>query len=67
LDDDGKTPILMDFGSASRARIMIRNRRQALEEQDRAAEQCTISYRAPELFDIKTSTMLDERVDIWVS
>lgn len=24
-------------------------------------------YRAPELFDVKTGRMLDEKVDIWVS
>lgn len=24
-------------------------------------------YRAPELFDVKTGKMLDEKVDIWVS
>lgn len=25
-----------------------------------------MSYRAPELFDVKTGQMLDETVDIWV-
>ena len=25
-----------------------------------------MTYRAPELFDVKTGTMLDEKVDIWV-
>lgn len=34
--------------------------------QDIAAEQSTMPYRAPELFDVKTGTTLDEKVDIWV-
>jgi serine/threonine kinase 16 len=34
--------------------------------QDLAAEQSSMPYRAPELFDVKTGTTLDEKVDIWV-
>ncbi|EJD06924.1 other/NAK protein kinase [Fomitiporia mediterranea MF3/22] len=62
--DDG-SPILMDFGSAIRARIKIETRQQALLQQDIAAEQSTMAYRAPELFDVKTGVTLDEKVDIW--
>lgn len=65
IDDNGE-PILMDFGSTIRARIPIRSRQQALMQQDLAAEQSTMPYRAPELFDVKTDTVLDEKVDIWV-
>lgn len=65
IADDGETPILMDFGSACPARIHIENRQEALSQQDLAAEQCTMPYRAPELFDVKTGTTLDEKVDIW--
>ena len=64
--DDG-TPILMDFGSTVKARIKIENRQQALLQQDIAAEQSTMAYRAPELFDVKTGRALDEKVDIWLS
>ncbi|KAG6333022.1 hypothetical protein ID866_6066 [Astraeus odoratus] len=64
LADDG-TPILMDFGSAVKARIAIETRSQALLQQDIAAEQSTMAYRAPELFDVKTGITLDEKVDIW--
>ncbi|KAF7312489.1 Pkinase-domain-containing protein [Mycena indigotica] len=64
IADDG-APILMDFGSAIKARIPIQNRSQALVQQDVAAEQSTMSYRAPELYDVKTDTTLDEKVDIW--
>ncbi|KAI8139518.1 other/NAK protein kinase [Fennellomyces sp. T-0311] len=65
LSDDGETPILMDFGSACRARVEIHNRQEALKQQDLAAEHCTMPFRAPELFDVKTETTLDEKVDIW--
>ncbi|KAH9987311.1 other/NAK protein kinase [Russula compacta] len=63
--DDGATPILMDLGSCMKARIPIESRTQALIQQDIAAEHSTMAYRAPELFDVKTSTTLDEKVDIW--
>ncbi|KAH7913525.1 protein kinase [Hygrophoropsis aurantiaca] len=65
IADDGVTPILMDFGSAVKARVRIENRSQALLQQDIAAEQSTMAYRAPELFDVKTGVTLDEKVDIW--
>jgi serine/threonine kinase 16 len=65
IADDGVTPILMDLGSCVRARIPIENRTQALFQQDIAAEHSTMAYRAPELFDVKTGTTLDEKVDIW--
>ncbi|KAF9532483.1 other/NAK protein kinase [Crepidotus variabilis] len=65
IADDGKTPILMDFGSTMKARIHIENRSQALLQQDVAAEQSTMAYRAPELFDVKTGQTIDEKVDIW--
>ncbi|RPD61209.1 Pkinase-domain-containing protein [Lentinus tigrinus ALCF2SS1-7] len=64
ISDEGQ-PILMDFGSAMKARIKIENRNQALLQQDIAAEQSTMAYRAPELFDVKTGITLDEKVDIW--
>jgi serine/threonine kinase 16 len=66
IADDGVTPILMDLGSCVRARIPIETRSQALLQQDIAAEHSTMAYRAPELFDVKTGTTLDEKVDIWV-
>ncbi|KAK7463464.1 Serine/threonine-protein kinase env7 [Stygiomarasmius scandens] len=65
IADDGVTPILMDFGSTTKARIHVENRSQALLQQDIAAEQSTMAYRAPELFDVKTGVTLDEKVDIW--
>lgn len=34
--------------------------------QDWAAQRCTISYRAPELFTVPSQCVIDERTDIWV-
>lgn len=65
ISDEGR-PVLMDFGSCLKARIQIENRSVALLQQDIAAEQSTMAYRAPELFDVKTGVTLDEKVDIWV-
>jgi len=65
IADDGVTPVLMDFGSLVRARKHITTRQQALELQDTAAEQSTMPYRAPELFDVKTGSTITEKVDVW--
>jgi serine/threonine kinase 16 len=65
IADDGLTPVLMDFGSMVRARKHIATRQQALELQDLAAEQSTMPYRAPELFDVKTDSIITEKVDVW--
>ncbi|KAL7272304.1 Serine/threonine-protein kinase env7 [Rhizina undulata] len=65
ISDDGLTPILMDFGSIAAAPVAITSRSQALAIQDQAAEMSTMPYRAPELFDCKTGSVIDEKVDIW--
>ncbi|PKI85189.1 non-specific serine/threonine protein kinase [Malassezia vespertilionis] len=65
LGDHGRTGVLMDFGSTIRARVAIRSRKEAIAHQDLAAERSSMPYRAPELFDVKTDTVLDEKVDIW--
>ncbi|KNE97649.1 NAK protein kinase [Puccinia striiformis f. sp. tritici PST-78] len=65
LISDDDQPILMDFGSAIKARIPVPNRSIALQQQDLAAEHSSMPYRAPELFDVKTGEDLTEAVDIW--
>lgn len=64
IGDDG-TPLLTDFGSVRLAEISITNRAQALAVADEAASFCTISYRAPELFDPPKGSRLDTRTDVW--
>lgn len=34
--------------------------------QDIAAERCSMPYRAPELFNVKSYCVIDQRTDIWV-
>jgi serine/threonine kinase 16 len=65
IADDGTTPILMDLGSLAPAPTPITSRSQALAVQDQAAEHSTMPYRAPELFDVKTGSTIDTKVDIW--
>jgi serine/threonine kinase 16 len=65
IDDDGRTPILMDLGSLAPTPTPITSRSQAIAVQDEAAEHSTMPYRAPELFDVKTGSVIDAKVDIW--
>lgn len=64
LDEDDR-PVLMDLGSMNKARIEVKGSREAMTVQDWAAEHCTVSYRAPELFAVKSHCIIDERTDIW--
>ncbi|XP_054441607.1 serine/threonine-protein kinase 16 isoform X2 [Pteronotus mesoamericanus] len=64
LGDEGQ-PVLMDLGSMNQARIHVEGSRQALTLQDWAAQRCTISYRAPELFSVQSHCVVDERTDVW--
>ena len=65
ISDAGTTPVLMDLGSIAPSPTPITSRSLALQVQDTAAEHSTMSYRAPELFDVKTGTVVDTKVDIW--
>lgn len=65
IADDGKTPILMDLGSLAPSPTPITSRSLALAVQDTAAEHSTMPYRAPELFDVKTGSVINTKVDIW--
>jgi len=65
LLDKDLSPVLMDFGSATPARVTINNLREAQYLQDTAAERCSMCYRPPELFQVSSNCTLDERTDIW--
>ncbi|KAK5658821.1 hypothetical protein OQA88_1633 [Cercophora sp. LCS_1] len=65
IDDNGTDPILMDLGSIAESPLPITSRSLAIATQDTAAEHSTMPYRAPELFDVKTGTVIDTKVDIW--
>ncbi|EFQ26358.1 hypothetical protein CGRA01v4_05480 [Colletotrichum graminicola] len=65
IDDSGSNPILMDLGSIAPSPIPITSHSLAIATQDTAAEHSTMPYRAPELFDVQTGTVIDTKVDIW--
>lgn len=62
---DSMEPVLVDLGSATEARVQICGQQDAQKLQDLAAERCSIVYRAPELFNVQSYCMIDERTDIW--
>lgn len=45
--------------------IEIKNSRKAQEIQDWAAQNCSMFYRAPELFNPKIGSSIDESADVW--
>ncbi|CUM66068.1 uncharacterized protein PRCAT00003722001 [Priceomyces carsonii] len=58
-------PVLVDLGSCTKAVIVVKNRQQALTLTDFAQEHCTLPYRAPELLDVATNSVITEKTDIW--
>ncbi|KHN96300.1 Protein kinase-like domain protein [Metarhizium album ARSEF 1941] len=65
IDDSGSAPILMDLGSVAASPTPITSQSVALQVQDTAAEHSTMPYRAPELFDVHTGSVVDTKTDIW--
>lgn len=65
IADSGTEPVIMDLGSIAVSPLPITSRSLAIATQDTAAEHSTMPYRAPELFDVKTGTVIDTKVDIW--
>lgn len=57
--------VIMDLGSAAPARLEITSYNAAQRLQDDAGERCSMTYRAPELFNVQNPTTIDERTDIW--
>jgi serine/threonine kinase 16 len=54
-------------GSVAVARVKICGSSEAQQLQDLASERCSMPYRAPELFNVESYCMIDERTDIWVN
>ncbi|KAJ1812364.1 Serine/threonine-protein kinase env7 [Coemansia sp. RSA 2598] len=65
LADDDETPVLIDLGSIAGSRYQADTRADALRIQEDAAENCSMAYRAPELFDVQRGSAFDERTDVW--
>lgn len=57
--------VVVDLGSCSPAKVVVQNRQQALSVTDFASQHCTLAYRAPELLDVQTNTVITEKTDIW--
>lgn len=53
-------------GSVALARVKVCGNQAAQSLQELAAERCSMPYRAPELFNVESYCMVDERTDIWV-
>jgi len=65
LMDDNFNPIIMDLGSVAKARVHITTAVDARNLEETAAERSSMPYRAPELFNIPSQALIDERTDIW--
>lgn len=58
--------VIMDFGSTANARPSVETYSDCVALQELAESTCSALYRAPELYDVNSHTLVDERSDIWV-
>jgi len=68
LLDYRNKPVLMDFGSVSPVKMPINTRSALMALFDDASINCTMSYRAPELFEGGArfgEPEIDGRIDVW--
>ncbi|VDN32938.1 unnamed protein product [Dibothriocephalus latus] len=65
LFDASNNPLLIDFGSMTAAEIHISSASEAAIFSDFVAENCTMPYRAPELFQVTTGSVITEKADLW--
>lgn len=59
--------VLMDFGSVTPSIVVISDRKDALQTQEDAERYTTAPYRAPELWDVPSSCVIDSKVDVWAA
>lgn len=59
------TAVITDFGSASKLRVEVNNRHDALAIQEEAALFTTAPFRAPELFNTPNKCVIDGKSDVW--
>lgn len=65
ISDDGYTAVLTDFGSMTDRLIEINTSRKSQEISDWAAQNCSMYYKAPELFMPRVGQTINEKADIW--
>eukprot|EP00004_Rigifila_ramosa_P023292 TRINITY_DN6520_c0_g1_i1.p1 TRINITY_DN6520_c0_g1~~TRINITY_DN6520_c0_g1_i1.p1 ORF type:complete len:629 (+),score=92.83 TRINITY_DN6520_c0_g1_i1:215-1888(+) len=56
---------LIDFGSCSTKNQIFQTREEILHEEELISKETTMAYRAPELADLYTHQLVNEKVDIW--
>ncbi|XP_070712440.1 serine/threonine-protein kinase 16-like [Pempheris klunzingeri] len=66
-DDGGRTyrVVLIDLGSCKATPIYINSRIDALRYEEIFRSECTMCYRAPELFEVPNPSVLGLESDIW--
>lgn len=65
LSNDRQVPILTDYGSMTARVLEIQDQRKVQEVQDWAAQNCSMFYRAPELFEPRSGFSVTEKADVW--
>ncbi|EEB08243.1 NAK protein kinase Ppk13 [Schizosaccharomyces japonicus yFS275] len=65
LCDNMHDVVLGDFGSLSESPRLLQTHPQVLAFQDEVEENCTMAFRAPELFNIHRDMTITEKIDIW--
>ncbi|CAJ0943005.1 unnamed protein product, partial [Mesorhabditis belari] len=65
LYSDDRNPILIDFGSSCKMPMTIRTAKEMQKALDDAAQNCSMAYRGPELFNCEIGTVFGTQVDIW--
>ncbi|KAF0685058.1 Aste57867_22986 [Aphanomyces stellatus] len=65
LLDHDLDPVLTDFGSVVEGDLVISTRADALNAQEVASIHSSMAYRAPELYDVQTSSTLTSKTDVW--
>lgn len=59
-------PRLIDFGSASAKIIEIKSPKETRRWEDFISENCSMAYRAPEMFNLREGARITEVADLWV-
>ena len=65
MSNDRQEGILTDYGSMTERRIEIVNLKKSQEIQEWASQNCSMFFRAPELFDPAVGSSITESADIW--
>jgi serine/threonine kinase 16 len=65
LSNNKQEAILTDFGSMTEKNIKIVDSKKRQEIEDWSAQNCSMFYKAPELFSPKVGMVISEKADLW--